>query len=560
MAEWWKDEELVKQVYEEAEKGNTAAQCEVARQLMLEQRMDEAVCWYKKAAAAGEADAMFNLGLIYSQGWEGEAASMEQAFFWYERAAQAGDTEAMYMAGNCLLQGNGTEADQKQAAEWLKKALAAGYTAAQELLFTIPGMEEERRMKLAELEENVGKADIFLEAEDYEMAIPLLQNTVQESQEKLGETDAFTISLMNNLAVALAAVERFEQSIPLKERVLELRGKSLPVTHPDYLTAVTNLTSDYAHVGRYQSAINLSRQAYTAARETLPITHEITLLTLNRLAADYMNLCRHDLALEQLKAVAEQLNMMKQSTDGQAEVTAALSDTQNFKSILSEKGLLQWKRTCKLLEICEEAVEKYNVFFNLDESRRSYAYICAELCEMLDGLPEEYRQKIEPKEYDHFKEQAELIGCYHPHMNSGQAVETDPYTNALQTLVSLKYLMPGVAECREELDGILCRAVVTWVQNELCMVVTVYPTKSTVEHMQHPQPADFVKSLNACAEPGERVISLNSVDLQMKRLENGMVQICFAYGTEDNTYRMIRMHYVEENNQLDGESSFINIG
>ena len=51
MAEWWKDEELVKQVYEEAEKGNTAAQCEVARQLMLEQRMDEAVCWYKKAAA-----------------------------------------------------------------------------------------------------------------------------------------------------------------------------------------------------------------------------------------------------------------------------------------------------------------------------------------------------------------------------------------------------------------------------------------------------------------------------------------------------------------------------
>ena len=43
-------------------------------------------------------------------------------------------------------------------------------------------------------------------------------------------------------------------------------------------------------------------------------------------------------------------------------------------------------------------------------------------------------------------------------------------------------------------------------------------------------------------------------------MENGMIQICFAYGTEDNTYRMIRMHYVEETNQLDGESSFINIG
>lgn len=545
MAEWWKDEKLVRQVYEEAEAGNTAAQCEVARQLMMEQHMEEAVRWYKKAAAAGESDAMFNLGILYSQGWEGADASLEQSFYWYERAAQAGDTEGMYMAGNSCLYGIGTKKDPVQAAMWLKQALAAGYTAAQELLFQIPGMEEERRAQMEEIESLSQKAERFLEEEDYEMAVPLLQQAAESSQEKLGERDACTIGLMNNLAVAWSALEQYEKSIPIKERVLELRGKSLPVTHPDYLTAVTNLTSDYAKVGRYQSALNLSRQAYTAARESLPVVHEIMLLTLNRLAADYINLCRHDLAYEQLQAVEA---LVKEACGQEKEVISALSP----------KGQKQWKRTRRLIQVCQEALEQYQAYFHLDEGRRSYAYICAELCEMLDGLPSEYRQKIRKEEYAHYKEQAELAGCYQPHMNHGQAVETDPYTNALQTLVSLKYLMPAVAECREEWNGISCRAVVTWVQNELCMIVTVYPVQSHVEYMEHPQPADFVKALNACAEPGEAVISLDAVDLQIKPTDQGSISICFAYGT-GKVRRLIHMYYQEETNQLNGDPCFVNM-
>ena len=45
----------------------------------------------------------------------------------------------------------------------------------------------------------------------------------------------------------------------------------------------------------------------------------------------------------------------------------------------------------------------------------------------------------------------------------------------------------------------------------------------------------------------------------MKRLESGEIQISFAYGTGD-VYRMIRMHYQEETNQLEGESYFMEIG
>ena len=534
MADWWKDEELVNQVVTEANGGNTAAQCEMARKCMAEQDISEAVKWYKMAAAAGTADAMFNLGLLYSKGWEGETASPEQAFFWFESAAAAGDTEAMYMVGENYLTGRGTETNLEQASYWLNKALSAGYIKAQELLYTIPGQKEAREDKLKEIREEEEKAEAFLEQEDYAGALPFLQLALEKSTEKLGEQDACTIRLMNNLAVALSSMEQFDKSIPMKERVLELRGKSLPLTHPEYLTAVTNLTSDYAKVGRYQSAINLSRQAYAAAREGLAMFDEVTLLTLNRLAADYMCLCRHDLALEQLNA---------------------FSLPESMESELSEEAKKQWERTGKLKAACQEAMEQNAVYFRLSESRRNYARICAELCEMLDGLPEDYRNKIRREEYDHFKEQAELVSCYRPHMNSGQAVETDPYTNALQTLISLKYLMPGLAECQEELDGISCRTVVTWVQNELYMITTVYPKKTEAEHMNHPQPVDFIKPLNALAEPDERVISIDSVDLRLSRLDEDRLEICFAYGV-NGQYRMIRMYYAERENILDGEPVF----
>ena len=43
MADWWKDEELVNQVMTEANGGNTAAQCEMARKCMAEQDISEAI-------------------------------------------------------------------------------------------------------------------------------------------------------------------------------------------------------------------------------------------------------------------------------------------------------------------------------------------------------------------------------------------------------------------------------------------------------------------------------------------------------------------------------------
>lgn len=537
MAEWWSDESLVKVLEEEANQGNPQAMSELARKMILEGNTAEGVDWFQKAADAGDKDAMFNLGLLYEQGWDACPADYSKAYHLFLKGSDAGDTEAMYKAAQYMIQGLGVDPDPKAASKLLEKALGMGYLPAQELLFRIPGMKEEREAKLSLLAEDGKRAEALLEDKEYAQAVPLLTDLLSRCADTLGEMDAYTLQVMNNLAVALASQGQYEKSIPLKERVLELRGKSLPLTHPDYITAMTNLTSDYAHVHRYQTALQFSRQAYTAVRETLPVMHELTFLTANRLACDLMNLCRHDAALEYLKAVTEDV--------------AGASDS--GKELLTES--IHWKQTQDLLALCQKEVADNELYFSLEESRRSYAYICAELMEMLSALPESYLKKIHKQELDHFAEQAALVGCYKPRMNQGQAVETDPYTNSLQTLLSYKYLMPGLAECREEYDGIVCRALVSWIQNELCLIATVYPETSNLSLMKHPQPVDFVKSLNAYSDDGDRVISIDSADLKIIK-EEERIAIKFAYGS-GGSYRLINLYYDPESNVLDGDNSFI---
>jgi hypothetical protein len=50
--------------------------------------------WFEKAAAAGDAAGMRDLGGLYANGW-GVAPDFAQARQWYERAAAAGDPVAI---------------------------------------------------------------------------------------------------------------------------------------------------------------------------------------------------------------------------------------------------------------------------------------------------------------------------------------------------------------------------------------------------------------------------------------------------------------------------------
>jgi TPR repeat protein len=54
----------------------------------------KALKWYEEAAAAGNTDAMINLGRLYEQGL-GVAQDYGKALEWFQKALEAGNTHAM---------------------------------------------------------------------------------------------------------------------------------------------------------------------------------------------------------------------------------------------------------------------------------------------------------------------------------------------------------------------------------------------------------------------------------------------------------------------------------
>ncbi len=86
-----------------------------------------AVKWYRLAAKQGDADAQYNLGLMYENG-KGVLQNDKTAVKWYRLAAKQGDADAQYNLGR----GSGVVFDNKAAAIKRDKAAVKGYRLAAE--------------------------------------------------------------------------------------------------------------------------------------------------------------------------------------------------------------------------------------------------------------------------------------------------------------------------------------------------------------------------------------------------------------------------------------------
>jgi len=84
---------------------------------------------YEKAAAAGDADAMFNLGLLYDNGL-GVAQDYAKSRAWYEKAAAKGQASAMFNLGLLYHNGQGVAQDHAMARKWFEKAADEGNASA----------------------------------------------------------------------------------------------------------------------------------------------------------------------------------------------------------------------------------------------------------------------------------------------------------------------------------------------------------------------------------------------------------------------------------------------
>ena len=82
-----------------------------------------AVSWYRKAADQGNADAQYNLGVMYDQG-QGVPQDYAAAVSWFRKAADQGYAHAQFNLGLMYDEGQGVPQDYAQAHMWFNLAAA----------------------------------------------------------------------------------------------------------------------------------------------------------------------------------------------------------------------------------------------------------------------------------------------------------------------------------------------------------------------------------------------------------------------------------------------------
>ena len=92
----------------------------------------KAVKWFRKAAEQGKAKAQSYLGLMYYDGW-GVPQDYAEAVKWFRKAAEQGDTGGQYNLGGMYYNGHGVPQDYVQAHMWYNLVASQDGKAAAKL-------------------------------------------------------------------------------------------------------------------------------------------------------------------------------------------------------------------------------------------------------------------------------------------------------------------------------------------------------------------------------------------------------------------------------------------
>jgi TPR repeat protein len=121
-----------------------------------------ALKFYKKAAAEGNAQAKYNIGLLFSNG-AGVALDYSEAMRWFLLASEQGLASAQFSIGTLYAQGNGVVQDFSEAITWYKLASMKNYAAAQYNLgfMYLEGRGVAKNYKLAHVWFNISASNGF---------------------------------------------------------------------------------------------------------------------------------------------------------------------------------------------------------------------------------------------------------------------------------------------------------------------------------------------------------------------------------------------------------------
>jgi len=139
------------QLRKAAEKGDADAQYDLgvvySKGLGVPQDEVQAFKWIHKAAEQELAKAEFSLGYSYTNG-KGTKQNYGQALHWYKRAANHGSTDAMNNLSLAYTNGRGVEVDKGEMFRWAKMAAERGHIDAQAkmLVYYLSGIGVQKDM------------------------------------------------------------------------------------------------------------------------------------------------------------------------------------------------------------------------------------------------------------------------------------------------------------------------------------------------------------------------------------------------------------------------------
>lgn len=100
---------------------------------------NKAVQWWKKSAASGNAEAMYQIAHAYLFGNTAPKTVADpdrEAATWYFKAASAGHAEAAYTLGLLFIAGKGVVEDRNEAIRWFRVAADRGHAEARKAMDT----------------------------------------------------------------------------------------------------------------------------------------------------------------------------------------------------------------------------------------------------------------------------------------------------------------------------------------------------------------------------------------------------------------------------------------
>ena len=164
-----------------------------------------------------------------------------------------------------------------------------------------------------------------------------LTDSVTRACGALGPHHPDTLASRNNLAGTYRASGRLDKAIPLYEQTLEDSIRVLGTDHPGTLTARNNLAGAYRAAGRLEEAITLYEQVFSGRSRVLGPDHRSTLISRDDLADTYWEAGRFDEAITLKRQIlADAMRVMGPDSSGASAARLSLAATYRDAGRLDE--------------------------------------------------------------------------------------------------------------------------------------------------------------------------------------------------------------------------------